>query len=192
MLLLSFTSCVTIIKWKYGITNPKDQTPEKLISFLEKHHYPDSCQFIFNDSLSYFQSIRDSVFRKHMFGYMIFDCHGSLIQKDTTQCQWSGYEAIKALTPDSSFLQLNGLELCGILDHIQPVGLNPGKDTVFRHPDFTVIVTWAKFLGTFNSRLFELSDAVKQNRKARIRLFWLNVDMQESWNLTKDQKLEIK
>ena len=60
------------------------------------------------------------------------------------------------------------------------------------HPDFTIIVTWAKFLGTYNARLFDLADAVKQNKTARIRLIWLNADMQKSWNLTKEQKLEIK
>ena len=61
-----------------------------------------------------------------------------------------------------------------------------------QHPDFTIIVTWAKFLGDYNSRLFVLSEAVEQNKTARIRLIWLNIDMQESWKLTPEQKLAIK
>ena len=55
-----------------------------------------------------------------------------------------------------------------------------------------MIVTWALFLGTYNARLFELSEAVAQNPGARIRLVWINMDMQERWNLTKNQKLEIR
>jgi hypothetical protein len=190
--LLSFTSCVVIVKWKYGITNPREQTPEKLISFLERHKYPDSCIFIFNDSLSYFQGFRNSVFRKHLLNHLIFDCKGSLLQRDTAKCQWSGYDVIKALNPDSAYLKNNGLQLADILDHISPIGPNPGLDTVMQHPDFTIIVTWAKFLGDYNSRLFVLSEAVEQNKTARIRLIWLNIDMQESWKLTPEQKLAIK
>jgi hypothetical protein len=192
LLVLSLTGCVTIVKWKYGITNPREQTPEKIISFLERHAYPDSCQFIFNDSLAYFQGLRNPVFRKNLIGHMIFDGKGSLLQHDTAQCQWSGYDVIRSLNPDSVYLNLNGLQLADILDHIHPIGSNPGQDPKLLHPDFTIIVTWAAFLGTYSARLFELSEAVKENTTGKVRLIWLNIDMQESWKLTKDQKMEIR
>jgi hypothetical protein len=63
-------------------------------------------------------------------------------------------------------------------------------DTI-REPDFTVIVTWAKFIGTYNSRLFALSEAVK-HCPAHIRMIWLNVDMLESWKLKTGQKVNIR
>lgn len=192
MLLLSVTSCVTIIKWRYGITNPKEQTPQKLASFLKKHRFPDSCQYLFNDSTSYFQGFRNPVFRKNMFSNMVFDARGTLLIRDTNQCQWSGFELIKSLNVDSAYLNLPGLQLSEILDHIHPVEVQPELNSLHQQPDFTVLITWAKFLGTYNSRLFELSDAVRQNKTARIRLIFLNVDMLESWNLTKDQKMQIK
>jgi len=192
LLLLSFTSCITIVKWRYGITNPKEQTPEKLIAFLEKHKYPDSCQYIFSDSASCFKTIRNPVFRKKMFSHMIFDSGGTLLKRDTAACQWSGYDVIKSLNPDSAYVGLNGVQLDEILGHIQPTGSKPEPDAISVDHDFTVIVTWAKFLGTYNSRLFELAGAVQQNRTARIRMIWLNLDMQESWNLTSEQKMEIR
>ena len=192
LFVLSFTSCVTIVKWRYGITNPREETPEKLLIFLKKHRFPNSCIYIFNDSASYFQSIKNSVFRKHLLSNLIFDCNGSPLQRDTTQCQWSGFDVIKGLNPDSVYQKLTGLQLGEILDHIHPIGSDAGSDTTMNHPDFTVIITWAKFLGSFNSRLFELSDAVKQNKTARIRIIWLNIDIQKSWNLTSDQKMEIR
>jgi hypothetical protein len=192
LLILALTGCITIVKWKYGITNPREETPEKLLSFLEKHHYPDSCQFIFNDSLSYFQGIRNPVFREHLIGHMVFDRNGFLLQRDTAQCQWSGFEAVTALHPDSAYPKVNGLQLGEILGHIHPIGKNPGRDAGPDPPDFTVVVTWAKFLGTYGARLFELSGAVEQNKAGRVRLIWLNIDMQQSWKLTRDQKMEIR
>ena len=191
-LLLCFTSCVTIVKWKYGITNPKEQTPEKLLSFLEKHKFPNACQYMFNDSLSYFQCLRNSVFREHLIGHLIFDSNGSLLRPDTAQCQWSGYDLIKSLSPDDAYLRLSGLQLGEILSHIHPIEKNTIPDCLMQHPDFTLIVTWAAFLGTYNARLFDLYDAIKLNKTAKIRLIWLNIDMQETWHLTKDQKMEIK
>ncbi len=191
LLFLSLASCITLVKWRYGITDPKEVTPSNLTSFLERHHYPRRDQFIFNDSLSYCRSLRNSAYRKHLFSHMIFDRRGLPLQRDTTKCQWSGFEVIKGLSPDSVYQGTGGIQLGDILDHIHPIAAGPGQDTLM-HPDFTIVVTWAKFLGTYNARLFDLADAVKQNKTARIRLIWLNADMQKSWNLTKEQKLEIK
>ena len=194
LLLMNFTGCVTIIKWKYGITNPKEQTPEKLIAFLEKHKYPDSSLFIFDDSLSFFRSLRNPLFRKNLLSHLIFDSTGVPLRRDTSKCQWSGYDVIKTLHPDSAYMKLNGLQLADILNHIHQIGSTSVQlgNPLHPAPDFTIIVTWAKFLGTYNSRLFELSEAVSQNKTARIRLIWLNIDMQENWHLTKNQKMEIR
>ncbi|MCX6304226.1 MAG: hypothetical protein NT040_04600 [Bacteroidetes bacterium] len=191
LILLVFTSCVTIVKWRYGITKPRELTPEKIISFLDRHKYPGSCQFVFNDSSSYFGSIRNTVFRKNLFSNLVFDRDGFLLQRDTSRCQWSGYEVIRTLSTDSTYMKTSGLQLGGILGQIRPVKPDSMQEPVTGHPDFTVLVTWAAFLGTCNARLFELAEAVKQNKTARIRTIWLNVDMQESWNLTKEQKMEL-
>ncbi len=192
LFLLIFSGCVTIVKWKYGITNPREQTPEKLHAFLKKHKYPDTCQFVFTDSSAYFHRMRDSVFKKHLFSNMIFDRQGSLLQSDPSKCQWSGFEVVKSLNKDSAYPKSPGPSLAGLLDQIEPFGPEISQVSFVKDPDFTVIVTWALFLGTYNARLFELSEAVAQNPGARIRLVWINMDMQERWNLTKNQKLEIR
>ncbi len=192
LFLLIFSSCITIVKWKYGITNPREQTPEKLLAFLKKHKYPDTCQFVFNDSSSYFHCMRDSVLKKYLFSQMICDRNGMLLQRDTAQCQWSGFEVIKSLNRDSVYHGMAVPGLGELLDRIEPLHgqIKPGNFT--KDPDFTVVVTWARFLGTYNARLFELSEAAAKNPEARIRIIWLNMDMLERWNLTKNQKLEIR
>ena len=56
----------------------------------------------------------------------------------------------------------------------------------------TVIITWAKFIGKMNERLFVVSESVKDNKNAKIRLILLNSDMQKSWNLNESQKIKFK
>ena len=190
--LLIFAGCVTIVKWKYGITNPREQTPEQLISFLKKHKYPDSSVFVFNDSLSFCRSLRNKAFRKNLLSHMIFDHKGMLLQRDTAKCQWSGYEVIKGLKTDSAYLCQDGIQLSDIVDHLHHIGRGSGNDSLKPQPGFTIIVTWGMFLGNYNSRLFVLSEAVRENKAAGIRLIWLNIDMQKSWNLSKDQKMAFQ
>ena len=77
-----------------------------------------------------------------------------------------------------------------ILKHIEPIR-GGEADSVVLNPDFTIIVTWAKFLGEYNYRLFDLAGAVKEDKKSRIRLIWLNIDIQKSWHITDRQKIRI-
>jgi hypothetical protein len=123
---------------------------------------------------------------------MIFDHHGTLLQRDTAKCQWAGGTMIVMLNRDSSYQQTQDFQLKDILPHIEPFGKSAAQDVVMPDPDFTIIVTWAKFLGKYNYRLFDLSEAVKLNETARIRIIWLNIDMQKSWALKPEQKLVLK
>lgn len=186
------TSCKTYMKYKYGITQPKEETPEKLIGFLEENHFPQGNQYIFSDSAAYSQAMRNPVFSKHLLSHMIFDRQGILIRRDTTQCQWSGHDKLKSLSTDSIYLKGDGLHLNQILSQISPFGRDELPSGSFQDPDFTVIVTWAKFIGKYNYRLFALADAPNLNKTSRIRMIWLNVDMQEAWKLKQDQKVAIK
>ncbi|MDP1620997.1 MAG: hypothetical protein Q8M08_01530 [Bacteroidales bacterium] len=192
LLILMSSGCKTYMYFKYGFTQPKEENPEKLFAFLEKRHFPCNNQYLFTDSSAYTKAIRNPLFRKYLFNHLIFRRDGTLLQRDTTQCQWSGYDKIASLDPDSTYDECNDLKLNQILQNIQSFGKNLYQNDVLSEPDFTIVVTWAKFLGTYNSRLFVLSEAVNLNQKSRIRLIWLNTDMQESWKLTKDQKLTLK
>ncbi|MEI7662361.1 MAG: hypothetical protein WCK34_09195 [Bacteroidota bacterium] len=174
------------------MAEPKEETPEELIRFLEKHKFPTDGMYMFSDSGSYFQAMRNPLFVKSFLSHMNFNRQGMLLMRDTTQCQWSGKDVIKSLHPDSTYTTLPGLKLDQILRHITPFGKDQGKDTLMQNPDFTVIVTWGKFIGEYNYRLFSLSSAVKENKSAAIRLIWLNVDIQQDWHLTKKQKPSFK
>jgi hypothetical protein len=190
-LAISF-GCKNIMQFKYGITQPRVVTPSELTDFLIRQHYPAENQYRFLDSSSYFQEMRNPKFNKYLLGHMIFDREGTLLQRDTAQCQWAGKDKISSLKPDSVYSKCNDLHLNQVLPKIQPLTGNPEPSDSLAAPDFTVLVTWGMFLGKYNYRLFDLDSAVKQNKTARIRLIWLNIDMQKSWNLPKDQRMKFR
>ncbi|MCX6278249.1 MAG: hypothetical protein NT004_09150 [Bacteroidetes bacterium] len=185
-------SCKSYIKLKHGISNPDEETPGSLITFLEKQNFPTQNLYMFSDSSAYCNALRKDIFRKNLLSHLIFDRKGNLTYRDTTKCQWAGYKLICALHPDSIYLTTNELTVNQVLENIVPFGLGNGKNQGDPTPDFTIIVTWAKFLGKYNYRLFDLEGALKENKNAKIRLIWLNIDMQKSWHLKPSQKMSFK
>jgi hypothetical protein len=176
------------MKYKYGVKDPKEETPESLLAFLEKNKFPTEPVYILSDSDSYFKLFRDSILLKNFLSHMIFDSRGVQLCRDTTRCQWSGYDVVKTLKPDSAYRLSGGVRLEDILKHIRPVGRAAIYDTLAVRCDFTLIVTWAKFIGKYNYRLFDLNQAVRENKTARIRVIWLNIDVQKNWHLKKEQR----
>ena len=192
MIVAVTAGCKSFFKYKFGMVEPREETPESLIAFLENNKFPSGDMYMFSDSTAYFQALRNPLFIKKFLSHMNFNRDGLLLSSDTTKCQWSGYDVIKALRPDSAYPTVPGLQLDEILRHIKPFGKTPAYDSMSGKPDFTVIVTWGKFIGKYNYRLFDLSGAVDENKRAKIRLIWLNVDLQKSWHLTKHQKISFR
>ena len=123
---------------------------------------------------------------------MIFDSCGRLILKDTSRCQWSGFDVIKTLKRGEEYPTRSGFRLKDLSDNIVQLEPEPPSDTSCCRPDFTVVVTWAGFLGSYNKPLFDLGEAARENHDAIIRMVWLNIDMQQSWHLRKDQKMILQ
>jgi len=185
-------SCRSYMHFRYGMAQPRPETPATLTAFLSKQGFPATGQHVFRDSAAWLGAFRDTVFRKYLLSHMIFSRDGTLLQRDTARCQWAGYEKIRTLKPDSAYLLSNDLNLGKVLSLIQPSGQNTAPDIAALEPDFTVVVTWAKFIGKYNSRLFALDEAVGLNRTAVIRLIWLNIDMQADWKIPESMKISIQ
>lgn len=190
--LVALGGCKTYIHFRYGISPPKPETPESLLKFLARHDYPAGRQYLFADSGSYFAAMRHPMFRKNLLGTMIFDSSGRLIMRDTARCQWAGYDRIANLSRDSTYPITEELTLGFLLPRIRPFGPGRSPGDTLAAPGFTVLINWGKFMGTVNGRLFSQEKAVDGNPKARIRLIWLNADMQESWNLPREQRMELR
>jgi hypothetical protein len=186
------SGCKTYVKLKYGATQPKQETCESLIAFLKKNHFPVDNQYCFKDSASFFSMMRNPMVNENLLSHMLFDQHGNLMDRDTAKCQWAGSNVISNLDPDSVYHNIKPFRIDMITEQIIPFGqpdsglFNPPS------PDFTLVVLWARFIGRYNYRLFDLEKAVSDNKRARIRIIWLNIDMQKSWKLPKEKQLGIK
>jgi hypothetical protein len=181
--------CKSFMKYKYGLHQPREETPESLMAFLGKNRYPSENIFVFADSGSYFGAFRDSLFRSNLFSHMIFNRRGELLRRDTGMCQWAGGPVVRSLHPDSSYSLTPGMKLENVLRLIRPISRSSTRDSLIADPDFTMVVIWAKFMGTYNYRLFDLDTCVTANKTARIKVIWLSMDIQKSWHLTRKRML---
>jgi len=192
LLISAAPGCKSVIWYKYRMRQPAAETPEKLVSFLQANGFPTDHTYMLKDSATFVQYMNNAEFRRNMLSHLLFDRRGIYIPRDTLNCQWWGGDFIRSLNPDSAYVTSPDLRLDQILKDIRPFGLTRPPDTLSGKPDFTLVVTWAKFIGKYNYRLFNLSDAARENQKARIRLIWLNCDMQEAWHLAEKNKMRVK
>ena len=192
ILSIFFSGCKQLIYWKYGIKNPKPETPESILGFIKKWKQDSQETYIFKDSSAFFRYMNDPVYKKNLLGSMFYNEKGLLINfKDSTKCQWSAGYFVSRLRADTLYQTDTTYKYQEILADLIPVR---APDSPVRHDssyDYTVIITWAKYLGKYNERLFVASESVNENNKAKIRLILLNIDMQKSWNLRKDQRIRI-
>jgi len=186
---LVLSGCRTLLKFRYEMRQPAEETLSGLIRFLEKNDFPVHSQYVFRDSTAWLKAMRNETIRKNMMSFLIFDHAGRLLENDTNKCQWAGYDVIKSLNPDSVYRLSTELKLENIQNNIIPMTwAEPLPEFL---PDFTVVITWAKFLGKYNQRLFVLEKAVRENHTARLRLLYLNIDMQKNWGLVSRQKISV-
>lgn len=193
LVLLVVAGCRQMIFWKFGMHNPEPETPESLVAFLKEMNQPLASQYFFTDSASYLRFIWSPFFSKHLMSTLFYSEKGHLSQYvDSNKCQWSGVYYIARLRRDTIYFTDTANRYQSLVPYILPLGQGPGlnQDTV--RYDFTLLIPWGKFIGRYNERLFASDLAVKQNPNAKIRIIYLNIDMQKSWNLRKDQYLVFK
>jgi len=149
---------------RYGIRQPKEETPETIQAFLDKMNYPNENMFLFKDSISFYYCLRDSLFRTNVFGTLFF-CHGRLMNhyKDTV------YHTDPLYRVDH------------LMEHLIPLNGSTKIDTC--GADYLAVVTWGRFLGKYNERLFSVRKSAEENKFARVKTIFLCLDMQKEWNL---------
>lgn len=191
-LLLLLQGCSTYVKYRYGIRQPETETPGSILGFLEKNGFPADHQYVFKDTNSFLRWMNGPDLKQHLLSHLIFNKQGQRLREDTAACQWAGGGVISNLHPDSSYLTMQDIALEQIAKDILPVGICRCIPVNDKQPDFTIVVTWGKFLGKYNYRLFDLEKDVLENHQANIRMIWLNIDIQKEWKFPPDRKLQMK
>jgi len=189
---LLMTSCKAIMIRGAGVRTPKQETPGSLTKYLSEINGPLQNNYIPADSSAWRKIIRNPHISKTFTGTFIFTHEGIIVNPiDSGACQWSGVGAIALLDPDSTYITDTSFTIMDLEPLLVPLAegnLPSGNDP----QDFTVVMTWARFMRKFNNRIFFAREMVQKNHKARIRLVFLNLDMQKSWMLKPDQVLKIQ
>lgn len=191
--MMALTGCRQIIYWKYGMHEPKQETPESIRAFLKEMNQPLTNQYIFPDSTSYLRFVWDTLISHKMFRTLIFNDAGYLSRLvDGSSCQWSGGKYILGLKRDTLYYADTAQRYQTLIKKLVPLDGATAEANDSLPYDFTLIVTWGKFIGRYNERLFVNDIAIAQNTHARIRILYINIDMQESWKLNELQALKFQ
>jgi hypothetical protein len=188
--LLLVTACKEILLFSSGVRQPKEETDESIIRYLEKNHQSLEGQYRFTDSVAFAEFINDSLFKKKLIGSVFFTDSGIMVNFwDTSKCMWSTPYYLKLLSLDTSFQIDTNYRYQNLFRKIIP--LVPVDQTFpdGKKYDYTIVLTWAKYFGKFNGRQFSFRETASQNSKARIRVVYLNTDLQKSWNMSKSIRL---
>jgi hypothetical protein len=188
-IVISTSSCKQFIMLRYGIKKPKIETPESILAYSEKFGLDPNNVYVFKDTISYFQILRDSVFKKNALSTIFFNRSGYLIfDKKNNSCQWSGGAFLNHYVKDSVYSIDTTHQINSLFQKIIPLK-SEEKHQGTEDYDLTVVSIWAKFIGKYNERLFCVSEVAQTRQDLNIRFVFLNVDMLKEWNLKKEQML---
>jgi len=124
-----------------------------------------------------------------------FNSDGYLVEKRSDkECQISINEIeqvnsfeIKKIEKSYELPDENNVKIDYWLKRIKPMKQNPNEIEVKK--DYTVIVSWAKFIGRYNKKSFEWYNELKNSPSySKINVIFLNLDIQEDWELTQEDK----
>lgn len=180
---ISLFSCKEIVMMRYGIHQPREETPESILAFMNKMDYPNENTFLFKDSTAFNTCMKDSIFRSNVLSTLFYSPQGLLINiKDTSMCQWSGGYFVRNLHQDSLYQSDPAYTIDNLMSSLIPLNGSTVIDTV--NADYIVVVIWASFLGRYNERLFSIREAIRENPDVIVKPIFLCIDMQKSWNPT--------
>ncbi len=192
LVLFLTTGCKQIAMWKYGIKTPKTETPESILAYAKKQGQNTDNIYMFKDSASYTKFLKDSLYKKAFLSAIVFNDKGLLMNyKDSTSCQWSAVAYIKKLKTDTIYRIDESRKFLSVIPFLIPLNAQATQTMNAAGYDYTVIFTWAKYIGKLNERLFCINEAAKNNTNVKIRVISLNVDVQKSWDLQKSGKMKM-
>jgi hypothetical protein len=193
MVILSLAGCKQIVMWRYGMHEPREETPASVAAVLKSLGKPADNVYLFRDSAGYCRYMDDSVFHRNLLGALFFTDRGLMYNyKDPASCQWSAGRFIGSLRADTAYAVDTGYRYQDLLKVIVPLEPGVGEAPAAGAFDYTVVITWGCFLGRYNERLFMADSAAAVNTRARIRVICLCADMMKAWSLRDDQKLKFR
>jgi len=187
--IIVLNSCSLGFKTLAGVRNPKVETKESIIKFLDKTGYGFDYVFTLKgekDSAIIINNVTSGFGTAFLFDslgtrYCLKSngmCGGSII--------YNTFEDVEAYFDPCSN---DSLKLHHFLSKMEPLYSNLEYSLPNNHK-YYLIITWSKFYKrNFN---FKYLKKLKEESKADVEVIWVNADLQESWGLKKGKKMKFK
>jgi len=179
LLIVFIHGCGPVLKLVYDVHDPKPETKQSLIHYLERKNIRSDNILVAADSASCIEMVN----RVRNFPTIrVFDRAGNMVYyKDTTvSCSAAAYGftasicSLKELPLGSSWLMKDEIAHLVSLDG-QPVKPGDGHD-------YTVFIYWARFTGRLNKvEAKEWEESILKSG-CNVTVYKVSIDWMESWN----------
>jgi hypothetical protein len=184
---LLLSSCNPIVKFLYGVHNPRPESKENIVNFVKKTRLDTNNIIVLRDTSSMM-----SVYRKHKFlPYLkIFDSKGRLVSQTSEKgCDnavkifISQYDPKNAGKNDMSTAlhQEKIQESLLFFEHLN--GQEVRVDTTAT--ELFVVYYYGNFLGKLGKKTLKNISRDISTSKIKVQLIKANCDMRDSWKMTK-------
>ena len=184
--MLSFTSCQFALKTFYGIKKPKTETEKSLKKYLKRKDI--------NSDNIYAVNYKDFIEIVKQIGgipeILVFEKNGKLIKyKEETDCNASAFDFIKKLSIKDTLQYVDSLN---IDDYLLKLKDFKGKSIEFKkqtETDFYLFIFWVRYSGRLNKDHVKIwEEQANNNKNSKIEVIKVNLDLQEWWGETLNNK----
>ncbi len=180
------SSCTQVVSKIYGIKKPKPKREEILLHFLDKQGVSPNNAFALSDS-SWFGLLTMT----RLPGIMVFDSMGNKIDwvlafygtSDAKTCTADERSFLSKLDAKAEYPIDSTVKLSFITSHLFTLSGIPVSPTIIQNKSFTVILTWAYFMGGRLTRnnLPYWEETLANNGNATFNIVKVDLDPQIWW-----------
>ncbi|MFH1159449.1 MAG: hypothetical protein V1733_00680 [bacterium] len=182
------TSCKSILVPLSGLKQPKLESIKSVSDYLEKKKIEQyDTLYICPDSAALYTLMFKI---KDFPRTILFDRNDvSVLQSDSGYCPGKAELFMRNLSLSTSLRSDDRFSMKEIFQWVHPVVWN--SETT-QDPDFTLFVFWAKYCGSLNNSVFRVMKGIQENPNIKTRIYLVNIDFMDSWDLKSKPEFTFK
>ncbi len=187
-ILISLTGCKAILLKSKGISKPKLETRNSILTYLEqKGTVGYGNLFIVQDSASFYELIG---LVPDYPGVDFFTTTGDLIiYSRTGRCTQVANDFASQLKKEGEYFIDSSYRLDDITGLLHSI--LPEKSIENQKSDFVVLVYWALYLGSMNQDVFDIISTLERNKEVSVKIYLVNMDFQKDWKMKEIPRIKF-
>ena len=182
-------SCSSVAKKMYGIKDPAIETKESIYKYASSIRLDTSIVFTVDSTayLQVFKRIQSSLPEAE-----IFSASGQNISYKNEQqdCNAGLFSFIPGLRKDSIYKEKDNFKLTTQIASLRDLSGNKVTDVSVKDYDYVLFIYWVKWIGKLNKdHVHKWVELASSNKQVRIKVFAINMDFQNWWNKSFQDRL---